>query len=244
MPPVNSFKPLHPKVVLGVAAHPDDLEFSIAGSVATWVKEGAEVYYLILTDGSKGTDDKTATPKQLTDTRRREQQAAADILGVKKVFFCDYEDGTLECSRDVKRDVVRVIRQTKPEVVMCMNPTEVFIVSRGMINHSDHRAAGMAAIDSVYPLARDHLSLPELYTDEHLEPHKVKTILLTSFDNQNFGVDISDSMDVKLKALAAHASQISDIEGRSEMVKQWAAHNGASFGAKYVESFLRLDLPF
>lgn len=244
MPPSNAFEPLHPKVVLGVAAHPDDLEFSISGSIATWVKEGAEAYYLILTDGGKGSDDKNATSEQLTRVRRKEQQEAAKILGVSKVFFCDYEDGTLEPSMDVKRDIVRIIRQTKPEVVMCMDPTFVYSMKAGMINHSDHRAAGQATLDAVYPLARDHLSFPELYNDEHLEPHKVKHVLMTSFENHNFSVDITASMETKIKALAAHVSQIPDIESRSQWIRQRAEQAGSEHGIKYAETFIRLSLPF
>ncbi len=242
MQPEQNAQILHPKVVLGVAAHPDDLEFGISGTIATWVKEGAKAYYLILTNGNKGSDDRSKTPEELTATRRAEQEAAAKILGVEKVFFCNYDDGTLEPTPEVKRDVVRIIRQVKPGVVFCNDPTVVYSAS-GMINHTDHRAAGMATIDAVYPLARDHLSFPELYKDEHLEPHKVKTILLNNFDKQNYAVDISDEIETKIKALAAHASQIPDMESRGEMVRQWAARAGRLHGCAYAEGFLRLDIP-
>lgn len=188
----QTFEPLKPKSVLAVAAHPDDLEFGFAGSAAKWASEGASVYYLILTNGNKGSEDRSLTSDQLRDIRRDEQRAAAKILGVKQVFFCDYEDGLLEVTPEVKRDVARIIRQTKPEVVYCMDPTMVYALNGFGINHSDHRAGGQATLDAVFPLARDHLSFPELLTEEKLEPWKVKTILMANFENQNFYVDISE----------------------------------------------------
>ncbi|MGH7239885.1 MAG: PIG-L deacetylase family protein [Candidatus Saccharimonadales bacterium] len=236
------FKLLEPKSVLAVAAHPDDLEFGFAGSAAKWVQAGASVYYLILTNGNKGSDDRSLTPKKLRDLRRAEQRAAARILGVKEVFFRDYEDGLLEPTAEVKCDVVRIIRKVKPEVVYCMDPTMVYSPGFG-INHSDHRAAGMATIDAVYPLARDHLSFPKLCNNEKLEPHKVKTLLMANFDKQNFYVDISEVIDTKLKALAAHASQLPDQQATLKRIRQWSAAAGKAAGVKYAEAFLRLDLP-
>lgn len=234
------FPPLTPDVILGVVAHPDDLEFGMSGTVATYVAQGAKAYYLILTNGNKGSDDKSITPDQLRDMRRDEQRAAAKILGVTDVFFCDYEDGLLEANADVKRDIVRIIRRVKPDVVLTFDPTMVYTTSWGGINHSDHRAAGLAALDAVYPLARDHLSFPELYTDEKLEPHKVKTVLMVNFEKQNFYVDITDQMDTKLAAVAAHTSQVADAS--LEWVRQRAEQAGGRVGAQYAESFLRLDI--
>lgn len=234
--------PLSPKSVLAVAAHPDDLDFGFAGSAARWAAEGANVYYLILTNGNKGTEDRSYTPHQLRDTRRTEQRAAAKTLGVKKVFFCDYEDGLLEVTPEVKKDVVRIIRKTRPEVVYCMDPTQVYSLGWFGINHTDHRAAGQATIDAVFPLARDHLSFPDLLANEGLEPWKVKTVLMTNFDRQNFSVDISEYLETKLAALACHASQIPDVKATLGMVRQRAQEAGKSKGCRYAESFLRLDL--
>ncbi|MEJ0073518.1 MAG: PIG-L deacetylase family protein [Candidatus Saccharibacteria bacterium] len=199
--------PLNPKSFLCVAAHPDDMEFGAAGTVAKFVAGGAKGYYLILTDASKGTADRTIEPKQLTALRQEEQRAAAGILGLEKVFFGDYEDGALEVTQDVKRDIVRAIREVKPEVVITMDPSFIYSAEYGFINHPDHRAAGQATLDAVYPLARDHLSFPELLK-EGLEPHKTATVLLTNFEKHGFLVDITDHMETKLKALGAHASQL------------------------------------
>lgn len=239
----KAFPPLQPKVVLGVAAHPDDLEFGMAGTVAKYVSQGALGYYLILTNANKGSADRSITPKALRDLRRKEQRHAGEIIGLTDVFFGEYDDGCLECNLDVKRDIVRVIRQVKPDVVLTMDPTFVYDVERGFINHPDHRAAGQATLDAVYPLARDHLSFPELLA-EGLEPHKVKTVMMAHFGYENFYVDISAHLDIKLAALGAHASQLPDPGASFEMVKSWASQQGAKVGAAYAEGFVRLDLPF
>src|SRR3990167_3444387 len=146
----TEFKELKPKIVLGVAAHPDDLEFGAGGTIAKWAGQGAKVYYLVLTDGSKGSSDKNISPKELAKIRRQEQHDAAKVLSVKEVFFCNYEDCKLDCSQDVKRDIARQIRIVKPDVVITMDPTMIYAPDSGFINHPDHRAAGQATLDAVY----------------------------------------------------------------------------------------------
>ena len=239
MTQTQTFKPLKPKVILGVVAHPDDLEFGMAGTVAKYIAEGAKVYYLILTNANKGSSDRSMTSDELRDIRRTEQRAAGKVLGLSDVFFCDYEDGALEVCMDVKRDIVRIVRQVRPDVVLTMDPTMMYDVGRGFINHSDHRAAGQSALDAVYPLARDHLSFPELL-QEGLEPHNVATVLMAHFGKENFYVDISPHIDTKLKALAAHKSQVA--EPAFEMVRQWGAQMGSKVGAAYAEGFVRIDI--
>jgi LmbE family N-acetylglucosaminyl deacetylase len=233
---------LTPKIALGVAAHPDDLEYGIAGTVAKWVSRGTVVYYLILTNGNKGSADRSQTPDQLRDARRQEQRAAAKVLGVKEVFFCDYDDGMLSVSAEVKKDIVRVIRKVKPEVVLTMDPTVVYSIARGFINHTDHRAAGQSTIDAVFPLARDHLSFPELLSEEGLEPHKVSTLLLTNFDRHNFYVDISEVLDTKLKALEQHSTQIPNMAEAEKWVRLMAERIGQGAGLAAAEAFMRLDI--
>lgn len=235
------FKPLEPKTVLAVAAHPDDLEFGVSGSVAKWAAQGADCYYLLLTDGSKGSEDRHISSSDLIKIRRREQRDAAKILGVKKVFFLDYPDGHLENSQDLKRDIVRIIRETKPEVVMTMDPTMAYALDYGFLNHPDHRAAGQATLDAIFPLARDHLSFPELLADG-LEPHKVATVLLIHFEKWNYHEDITHSMAKKMKALAAHKSQMADIKATQKMMTDVATQLGKEAGFKYAESFLRIDV--
>jgi LmbE family N-acetylglucosaminyl deacetylase len=238
-----AFPPLSPKVVLGVAAHPDDLDFFSGGTMAAFAKAGAEVYYIILTDGGKGTSDRSLTPEKLRDIRREEQRKAAKILGVKDIFFCDYPDGTLENTLDVKRDVVRAIRRVKPDVVVAMDPTEVYVAHQGLVNHPDHRAAGQAALDAVYPLARDHLTFPEL-ADEGLEPHNVATLLLIRMEAAaaNYAMDVSELMDLKFEALAAHSSQFGDLDFMYNWSREICSAAGEPYGYKYGEPFVRIDI--
>ncbi len=230
-----------PQVILGVAAHPDDLEFGIGGSVAKWTAKGTNAYYLILTDGSKGTSDRNLPSKKLTAMRQEEQRAAAKLLGVTDVFFLGYEDGLLENTSAVKCDIARKIRELKPDTVLTMDPSVLYVAERGMINHPDHREAGQATLDAVYPLARDHLSFPELLEDG-LQPHIVTTVLLVGFGKANFYVDITDSFDQKIAAMCAHASQFGDPTKAAKMLHEWASKAGKSAGCKYAEGFIRINL--
>ncbi|HUD06702.1 MAG TPA: PIG-L deacetylase family protein [Candidatus Saccharimonadales bacterium] len=241
--PEPKFKELKPKVVLGVGAHPDDMDFSSSGSFAIWAAKGAEAYYLVLTDGSKGSDNLDMSSAELIKTRQDEQRAAAKILGLKDVFFLGYPDAYLEPTLELKKDITRVIRKLKPDTVVTMDPSVIYSVDNGFINHSDHRVAGQCTLDAVYPMARDRLTFPDLISEGYV-PHKVKTVLLVSFNNHNFQVDITGSIDKKLEALAAHTSQINDVESIKKWIKQRASRNVEIDSAKYVESFVRLDLPF
>jgi LmbE family N-acetylglucosaminyl deacetylase len=237
----QTFKALHPDVVLGIAAHPDDLDFGSGGTLATFAAAGADVYYLLLTDGSKGSADLSASSAELTRIRQSEQRAACAAIGGKDVFFLNHPDGELEVTLGLKAEIVKVIRTVKPEVVITMDPSMVYSMSRGFINHPDHRAAGQAALDAVFPLARDHLSFPELYA-EGFQPHKVKTVLLTNFDKRNFYVDISESLDAKFAALKAHESQIPDYKAMKQRFTEFAADLGQASGYRYAEGFIRLDV--
>lgn len=238
----HTYSKLTPKVVLGVAAHADDLDYYAGGSMAAFVQQGAKVYYLILTDGSKGSNDHAMTPEHLCDIRRKEQRSAATILGVTDVFFCDYPDGMLENTRDVKKDIVRIIRQVKPDVVVTLDPAVFYVPDQGLINHPDHRIAGQAALDAVYPLARDHMTFPELLREGY-EPHNTATVLLACFDGEraNFAVDISATIDQKFEALSAHASQFT-VQEMKQTLRADAAKVAAKYGCTYAEPFIRVDI--
>jgi len=239
----GQFDDYEPKVVLAVGAHPDDIDFGASGSLARWAKAGARVEYLIITDGSKGTDDRSLTGSQLTEVRQAEQRNAAATLGAQNVTFLNYEDGALEVTLALKKDIVRIIRTVRPDTVIVMDPSMVYSSAYGFINHPDHRAAGQATLDAVYPLARDHLSFPELLDQAHLEPHKVAHVLLMNFDAQNFFVDITETLEFKLLALSQHVSQLPNQSATFAMIRERAASTGALAGVKFAESFIRLDLP-
>ena len=225
------------KRVLVVAAHPDDSEFGAAGTVALRARDGWEVYYLICTDGSKGSDDPAMTPDRLVPLRREEQRAAVRLLGGKDVFFLDYVDGELAYTREFARDVVRAIRTIRPHTVFSHDPNQ--IVRNIFINHPDHRCTGTVVLDCVYPLARNRHTFPELL-DEGLEPHSTKEVYLWSASEINHGVDITDVIDLKLEALSKHASQTAEMGMRLEQIRSfWRNEEG-----RYLENFRRIVIPF
>lgn len=235
--PKNKFKR---RVILAVFAHPDDACFSAGGSVAKWTSEGAKVYFLVLTNGNKGSDDHKMTSEKLVKVRRAEQEKAAKILRVEEVFFLNYNDCELEPSMAVKRDIVKVIRQVKPDTVITFDPRYRYSTERGFINHPDHIAAGEATLAAVYPAARDRLTFPNLGG----KPHKVGQVLLVNFDEANFFIDISQTLDKKLQALKCHSSQIDNFSKVSKMVTDWARLAGKKAKSKYAEGFKRIVLSF
>jgi len=206
-----------PNRVMVIVGHPDDPEFFCGGTLALWCAHGAEMTYLILTNGNKGSDDPTMTPEKLTALRRAEQQAAADLLGVKQVIYFDETDGELEPTLDLRRRVVAEIRRCQPEVVITQDPTRYFYADLA-INHSDHRAAGVVALDAVFPAARNRMYHPELL-EQGLKPHAVKEVYLTGTDHPNRWVDITEVFERKVQAIQCHASQVSDPAGMLERLK-------------------------
>lgn len=237
---MESFSPLTPNVVLGVVAHPDDLDVGAGGTLARFAAEGADVHYLILTDGSKGSDDPSMTAEDLKAIRRDEQRAGLEVIGGKTVTFLDYPDGELEISLELKKEIVKVIRSLKPDVVVTMDPTVVYSTSHGIVNHPDHRAAGQATLDAVFPLARDRLAFPEL-AEASFAPHKTPTVLMVNFNTSNYSVDISDYFDKKAKALRSHPSQFSD-DSVIKMMRAMAEAQGKQAGCELAEGFVRLDI--
>ena len=237
---IDTFSPLHPKIVLGVAAHPDDLDVGAGGTLAHFASLGAQIHYLILTDGGKGSDDPSITSAELVEIRHAEQTAGLEIVGGKSITFLDYPDGELDVTMKLKSQIVKAIRNIKPDVVITMDPTVIYSASNGYINHPDHRAAGQATLDAVFPLARDRLTFPELLAGGY-EPHKTSTILLVNFNENNFMVNIGDSFETKIRALQAHPSQFSDLEGAS-WVRKMAEKQGELAGCELAEGFVRIDI--
>jgi LmbE family N-acetylglucosaminyl deacetylase len=234
------FSELKPKIVLGVVAHPDDLDVGAGGTIARFAKDGAEIHYLILTDGSKGSDDPAMSSAQLIEIRHAEQEAALKVLGGTSVSFLDHSDGELEMTMDLKKEIVKAIRTVRPDVVITLDPTMVYSAKNGIINHPDHRAAGQATLDAVFPLARDRLTFPDLHATG-FEPHKTPTVLLINFDGGNYTVDITDTFDTKLAAMKAHTSQFGDLEGAT-WIHDFAKAQGEPAGHAAGETFVRIDI--
>jgi LmbE family N-acetylglucosaminyl deacetylase len=223
--------------VMVVTAHPDDSEFGAGGTIAKLVKEGCEVTYVIVTNGNKGSGDRTMTSERLALIREAEQRNAARTLGVARVEFLGYPDCEVEDTRELRCDVTRQIRRWRPDLVIAMNPHRSYNLGG---SHRDHRITAGVALDCVYPLARDHLAFPELMPD--YEPHKVLEIHLMQWENPQLVVDISDVMDLKLKALACHASQFADFPAVEKRVRERSAELGKSKGYAYAETFDRVVL--
>lgn len=222
-----------------VVAHPDDAEFGCGGSVAKWVRQGKEVTYVILTNGNKGSSDHAMTSERLAKIREEEQLNAARTLGVERVRFLGYPDGELEDTRELRLAVTAEIRRWRPERLVTQNP---FRTLNLYASHRDHRIAAGVALDCVYPLARDHLSFPELLA-QGLDPHKVREVYLMWWENPEVVVDISDTMDLKLKALACHASQMDAFAAVEARVRERAADAGKARGFAYAETFNRIVIP-
>jgi LmbE family N-acetylglucosaminyl deacetylase len=178
------------------------------------------------------------TEAKLIKIRRQEQFAAGKVLGLKDVFFLKHNDTELVADLTLKKEIVYYIRKLKPEIVITTDPTIIYS-SLGFINHTDHRAAGQATIDAVFPMARDRLTFPEQIR-QGLMPHKVKTLYLTSFDKPTEIINISDSIDLKLKALKAHKSQINNTA--IVRVRKWAKLLGEKRGYRFAEGFIKLNL--
>ena len=230
-----------PERVLVISAHPDDPEFPAAGTIAAWAGQGARVTYVIVTDGSKGSSEPGMTSEQLVALREVEQRAAADVLGVAGVVFLGYEDGRVVNTTDLKRDLVHQIRVHRPDVLITHDPT-ARIINNTRINHPDHRAVGDAALDAVFPLARDRLNFPE---DEAvgIQPFKVLDIFLTGTNEPNLTVDITATIELKIKALCEHQSQIGDVEALETRMRDFAARSAEGTSFEYAERFRRVQLP-
>ncbi|PDW03785.1 PIG-L deacetylase family protein [Candidatus Viridilinea mediisalina] len=219
--------------ILVIAAHPDDIEFGVAGSVARWMREGHHVVYCVITDGAAGTNAPDADLEALATTRRAEQSAAAATLGVSDVRFLGYRDGVLQPALELRRELTRLIRSVRPQRVVCQDPTTVF-VGGSYINHPDHRAAGEAAIYAVFPSAETRPIFPELL-DEGLEPHHVQELYMTLTLHPDTYVDITAFMERKVKALLCHQSQVTEKD--AEWIRQWDAEYGIKAGTPFAEAF-------
>ena len=220
---------------LVVTAHPDDSEFGAGGTIAKLVKEGCEVTYVIATNGNKGSSDRSMTSERLAVIRAEEQRNAARTLGVARVQFLGYPDCEVEDTRDLRRDVTREIRRWRPDLVIAMNPNRTYNLGG---SHRDHRITAGVALDCVYPLARDHLAFPELMPE--FEPHKVREVYVMQWNEPHIVSDISEVIDLKLKALACHASQFKDFAAVEVRVRQRSKELGAARGYAYAEAFDRI----
>jgi LmbE family N-acetylglucosaminyl deacetylase len=226
-----------PRSAMSILAHPDDQDFTVSGTLARWAKAGADIVSVIITSGDAGSNDPGRGPEykaHLASVREQEQRLANAILGVRETLFLRYPDGELVASLELRRDLTRLIRKYKPEVVVTGDPTAWFYGS-DYINHPDHRAAAEAALYAVFPSAGTRMIFTELL-DKGLPPHNVKRLYMHGAENPDTWVDITATIDLKIQALKKHVSQI-ETQDSEKMIRDWAEEEGKPKGLRFAEAF-------
>ncbi len=214
--------------VLVIAAHPDDVDFGSAGTVAQWVETGITVAYCIATNGEAGGSDRSVSRADMVAIRQAEQTAAAKQVGVHDLHFLGYPDGQVEPSLALRRDLARVIRLVRPHRVVCPSPERNY--ARLGVSHPDHRAVGSAALDAVYPDARNPFAFPELLATEGLEPWTVREVWIAGSPEPNTYVDITGTFSRKVAALRSHVSQIADPDALEDRLRGWLGQAAVAGG--------------
>jgi LmbE family N-acetylglucosaminyl deacetylase len=228
--------------ILTITAHPDDVDFGSAGTIARWTETGIEVTYCVVTDGDAGGSDPSISRPDMAMLRRAEQTAAAKQVGVDDVRFLGYPDGRVEASIGLRKDLARVIRQVRPDRVICQSPERNY--ARAGASHPDHRAVGSASLDAVYPDARNPFAFPELLADEGLDAWTAREVWISGSPAPNHYVDVTQTFPRKVAALRAHASQVGDREGLEDFLRGWLARAAAQGGlpeGHLAEAFQVLD---
>ncbi|HZQ36721.1 MAG TPA: PIG-L deacetylase family protein [Dehalococcoidia bacterium] len=227
--------------VLVIMAHPDDPEFTSGGTIARWRRHGAWIGYVICTGGDKGNENTELPADELVRTREDEQRAAAASLGVETVEFLRYEDGFLEHTPELRRQLVAAIRRHRPDTVICFDPATRYL-GDGYIQHRDHWVSGEATLAAIYPAARNGRTFPELLR-EGLEPHVVEHVFMTGSNQPTCWIDIAETIDAKIAAMLLHRSQVQDPDGLSAFLRQMARQAGqtAQPPLEYAESYRYID---
>jgi LmbE family N-acetylglucosaminyl deacetylase len=223
-----------PESAMAIVAHPDDIEFSCSGTLARWAQAGARISYVLCTSGDVGIDEPGMTRARATEIRESEQREAAKVIGAAEVIFLREPDGLLQPTLELRKKIVREIRRFRPEVVIAGDPTIVWAGS-DYINHPDHRAAATAALDAIFPAAGQ----PNLFEELELEgyrAHKPRKVYVTSWENADLYVNITDTIDLKIAALRAHQSQMKEWDPEKP-IKEWAAERAKGKEMDYAEGF-------
>jgi LmbE family N-acetylglucosaminyl deacetylase len=229
--------------VLVITAHPDDIDFGAAGTIAQWTDAGLQVSYCVVTNGEAGGSDAAVPRTEMAAIRQAEQTAAAKQVGVTDLHFLGYPDGRVEATIGLRRDLARVIRLMQPERVVCPSPDRNY--TRLGVSHPDHRAVGDAALDAVYPDARNQFAFPELLADEKLEPWTVHEVWIAGSPAPTDYVDITDTFPRKMAALRSHVSQMTDPDGLEERLRGWLGQTAQRAGlpaGRLAEAFQVLQV--
>ena len=223
--------------VMVVTPHPDDAEYGVAGTVARWIREDKEVVYVVCTNGDKGTNDANIKPEELAKIREKEQKAAAGSLVVNEVIFLRHPDQGLEDTPEFRKELVRLIRMYRPDIIVTADPY------RRYVWHRDHRITGQVTLDAIFPYARDHLSYPDLI-EEGLYPHNVREILLWASEDVNYRSDITQTFHLKLEALRCHQSQVGHTPPQKleEKLRERHKEMAREEGFQLAEAFHRVEI--
>lgn len=223
------------KRVLVIMAHPDDPDFTCAGTAIQMARQGIEVTYMILTNGDKGNHNPEITRNQLIALRKIEQRNAADVSGVKHVLFMGEEDGFLQPTKELRLRVVREIRRIRPEVILITNP-ERYLVGDSYINHPDHRNAGLVALEAIFPAADNMMFFPELLDEGYL-PHKISQMYVFGHPTPNVKIDITADLETKIAAICCHKTQITKPEeSKPRWLERWGEKQEDG-SVRYFEQF-------
>jgi LmbE family N-acetylglucosaminyl deacetylase len=227
------------KVLMVIAAHPDDPEFGAGGTVAKLVREGWQTIYVICTNGDKGTSDLSMTSVKLAKLREQEQRNAAKVLGISDLVFLGHPDGWLADDPEFRGELVRLIRKYRPALVITHDPHRKYMA------HHDHRITGIVSMDAIFPYSRDHLFYPE-HQAEGLMPHKVNEVYLMGSEDPNKFVDISETFPLKMEAIRRHFSQVGhhadDWDMWIKARREQAASTGKEHGVPLAEAFHRIEI--
>lgn len=223
--------------ILVILAHPDDPEFFCGATLARWTRAGHDISYVLITCGDKGRNDHNhhIPSEELCSLRHKEERAAAAIIGVTNVDFLDKEDGYLVPDLNLRKEIVRIIRQKKPDVIVTCDPQNLF-ASYGL-NHPDHRAAGQVVLDAVFPAAGNELFFPDLFLQENLSPHSPKEVWVSLTNQPNVSIDVTDTWHIKIEALKQHKSQIGDPIQMEERQRKRHSQDSTPENPRYEEHF-------
>ena len=224
---------------LVIMAHPDDPDFSCAGSAIQMARQGIEVTYMILTNGDKGNHNPLVTRGQLILMRKVEQRKAAALCGVKDVLFMDEEDGFLRPTPEIRKRVCREIRRIRPQLVITNSPDR-YVSGRGYINHPDHRNAGLVALEAIFPAADNPMFYPDL-TNDGYPPHKISQLYISHAEESGVEVDITDDMDLKIRAILCHESQFADLKATEKGMRERTGEEQEDGSMRHFERFQQLN---
>jgi len=230
-----------PQRILVILAHPDDPEFFCGATLARWAASGHNIGYWLLTCGDKGASNPDTNPGELCVDRRDEQRAAAAVLGIHRINFLEHPDGYLAADLALRKEIVRIIRQERPDILVTCDP-RTLIVGDNRINHPDHRAAGQAVLDAVFPAAGNPLYFPELLREEGLQPHTPHEVWISGTLDPNVHIDVTDLWETKLKALYEHGSQIGEREAFTQRMRGRHTADSTPENPRYEENFRRVIL--